>query len=182
LDSQRPEVRIELEKVLRHFSESHVGKLVAETAKKGGRFIPERSVEALLTAIQPPLLVEGRFDLLFQLTNGDWILVDFKAEEEPSAGSYRDRIHRNQINAYAWLIERAIGIKVKSAFLAYVHPIASQREHTPDVYGFESNALRKLKSLLVEEEHGLEAIPSRGTKGICPVCPYGKSVGGPCEH
>jgi len=182
LDSQRPEVRIELEKVLRHFSELDVGKLVAETAKKGGCFIPERSVEALLTAIQPPLLVEGRFDLLFQLTNGDWILVDFKAEEEPSVGSYRDRIHRNQINAYAWLIERAIGIKVKSTFLAYVHPIASQREHTPDVYGFESNAVRKLKSLLVEEEHGLEAIPSQGTKGICPVCPYSKSVGGPCEH
>lgn len=182
LDNQRPEVRIEVEKVLRHFSELHVGKLAAETAKKGGQIIPERSVEALLTAIQPPLLVEGRFDLLFQSTNRDWILVDFKAEEEPSAGSYRDRIHRNQMNAYAWLIERAVGIKVKSAFLAYVHPIASQREHTPDTNGFESNALTKLKSLSIEEEHGLEAKPSQGPKGTCPVCPYSENVGGPCEH
>nr|NIO36360.1 hypothetical protein [Candidatus Bathyarchaeota archaeon] len=152
-----------------------------DAAAQQRTIFPEHTLNSLLTSINPPLLVEGRLDLLFNAGNEGWMLIDFKAEEEPVIGSYRDRIHKGQMDAYAWLVEKALGLKIQKAILAYIHPNTSQRQHTPNVKEFEALATSRLGSLSVDSR-GLEAKYSSGPKGTCSVCPFSGNVGGPCDH
>lgn len=181
LSQYQGKLRIELERALENFSKLPISKTLMDAATQQRTIFPERTLNSLLTSMNPPLLVEGRLDLLFNAGNEGWLLIDFKAEEEPEIGSYRDRIHKGQMDAYAWLVEKALGLKIGKAFLAYIHPNASQREHTPNAEKFEAFATSKLGSLFVDSR-GLKAEYSSGPKGTCLVCPFSDNVGGPCDH
>jgi ATP-dependent helicase/nuclease subunit A len=174
----------EFEKALKNFANMAVGKMAIDSAVNHRPVEKERDLQFLfrLNQSSPPILVEGRIDLLFKNNNDEWILVDFKAEEMPSVGSYRYRVHYGQINAYGWLISRALGLKVAKAYLAYVHPNPNEREMIPDEKWFETKAKMHLDPLNIELEKGLKATPSHGPTGACTSCPYSKQVGGPCEN
>jgi ATP-dependent helicase/nuclease subunit A len=174
-------IRSELELALRNFSELPVSQLVEQAAVKKREIIKEQTISELFQACAPPLLVEGRFDLLFRSVDGQWLLVDFKAEEQPENGSYRDRIHVAQIDGYAWLTKRALELTIAKAYIAYVHPHSSQRECTPDPRRFENTALQIVNSSDIDQANGLTARPSQTSKGPCSACPFSKKVGGPCE-
>ena len=174
-------VRRELEKALENFSTLPISQQVAEAAHQKRPIIHERKLRGLLRSVNPPLLVDGRFDLLFYSNNGDWLLADFKAEREPEPNSYRDRVYQGQLDAYTWLIKEALGIKVEKAILAYVHPTASQREHTPSADRFDKLATSTLRALTTDS-YGLRAKPSAAPEGACAACPFSERVGGPCQH
>lgn len=168
---------------LQNFVALPIGKMVIDAAKNNRLPKKEQSLRSLLQAgaSQNPIYVEGRFDLVFQDSAGQWILVDFKAEDEPPANSYRDRIHKAQMDAYAWLIQKTLKLKVNLAYLAYVHPFSKQREITPDGEHFEANSRRAIETLSLDPLKGLKATPSFGPNGPCPSCPYSDYVGGPCD-
>jgi CRISPR/Cas system-associated exonuclease Cas4 (RecB family) len=175
--------RAEIAKALTNFSKLAVGKMAIDAARNNRELIKEKTLKALISwdASSPPILVQGRFDLLFQNQKGEWILVDFKAEEAPPQESFRARIYHRQIDAYAWLIANALGLKVSNAYLAYVHPNASEEELTPNEKKFEAQAKSSLSSLALDPKKGLKATPSYTPDGPCQSCPYNKEVGGPCE-
>ena len=177
-------VRAEIEKALTNFSKLNVGKMAINAARDGRPIHKEEELQALISwnSSFPPILVRGRFDLLFQNEKGDWILVDFKAEKMPPPNSFRDRIYRGQINAYAWLILNALGIKIKKAYLAYVHPNGAEKEVIPDETEFEEQVKSSINSLTLDPQKGLKATPSYSPDGPCSNCPYSRKVGGPCEN
>jgi ATP-dependent helicase/nuclease subunit A len=176
-------VRAEIVKALTNFSKLPVGKMAIDAARNNRTIMKEQPLQALISsnASSPPILVQGRFDLLFQNQKGEWILVDFKAEEAPPQKSFRDRIYQGQINAYSWLISNAIGLKVKKAYLAYIHPNGAEQELFPDETQFEKQVKSSLGSLSLDPQKGLKATPSYGPDGPCQSCPYNREVGGPCE-
>ena len=175
-------VRSEIAKTLENFSRLAVGKMAIAAARNNSTIKKEETLRALISfdASSPPILVQGRFDLLFQNQNGEWILVDFKAEEAPPQKSFRDRMYHRQVEAYAWLISNALGLKVSKAYLAYVHPNGTEQEFVPDEEQFEKHVKSSLSSLDLDPEKGLKATPSYGADGPCQSCPYNKEWG-PCE-
>ena len=176
-------VRAEIVKALTNFSKLTVGKMVINAARNNRTIMKEQTLQALISwdASSPPILVQGRFDLLFQNQKGEWILADFKAEEAPPQESFRARIYHGQIDAYAWLISNALGLKVSKAYLAYVHPNESEEELAPNEKQFEAQAKSSLSSLALDPKKGLKATSSYAPDGPCQSCPYNKDVGGPCE-
>lgn len=177
-------VRGEIVKALTNFSKLAVGKMVIDAALNNREIMKERTLRALISfdASSPPIQVDGRFDLLFQNQDGEWILVDFKAEEAPPPKSFRDRIYRRQMDAYAWLILNALGFKVDKAYLVYVHPDGTEQELVPDEHQFETQVKSSLSSLDLDLFKGLKAKPSYSKDGPCQSCPFNRNVGGPCEN
>jgi ATP-dependent helicase/nuclease subunit A len=176
--------RDEIIKALKNFSNLTAGKMAIDAARNNRKIMKEQTLQALLSrdASSPPILVKGRLDLLFQNQKGEWILVDYKAEEAPPQGSFRPRIYHGQIDAYAWLISNALGLTVSKAYVAYVHPNAYEEELAPNEKQFESQAKSSLSSLALDSKKGLRATPSYARDGPCQSCPYNKQVGGPCEE
>lgn len=176
--------RAEFEKALTNFSALASGKMAIKAALNGRKLEKEIDLDAMLNIRpdMPPIMVEGRVDLLFLNEKNEWILVDFKTEDMPPTDSYRSRIHQGQLNAYAWLIAKSMGRHVKKAYLAYVHPFPLEQEMIPNENWLEETGKVELTSLTLDSERGLKAKPSKELNGPCASCPYSKQVRGLCEN
>src|SRR5487761_546050 len=152
--------------------------------QEGKQIFKEKEFSQMLAITgKPPLIVQGKFDLLYELPNEKFCLVDYKSEERAPRGSYRELVHRAQIHAYGWAIERALGVNVSRAVIAYVHPRADVDNVVPDPRSFEIQIKSALDHLMddFDSVKGLRATPSTGENGVCASCPYSANVGGPCE-
>ena len=173
----------EFEIALQNFLSLPAGKAAIDATINSRQIKKEKTLSCLLNLSPktPPVLVEGRVDLIFTDENGDLFLIDYKSEQKPESGTYIERIHNGQINSYVWLISKAMGVEVKKAYLLYIHPQAVEVEVQMDKSWFEEKA-KMLTTLTYDNETGLKATPSKGKEGVCTYCPYNRTVGGPCEN
>ena len=182
---KEPTIATDLVTAVNNFEQLAVGKLALAAAKAGNELKKEVSLQGVVT-LNPgglQILVKGKVDLLFQGTSGNWVLVDYKAEQKPPGGSYRERLYNGQIQAYVWLIERTLGVKVSTAYLAYIHPYSDQVPITPNPKFFETQVNTVIPAIQVDPQRGLQAKPSYAANGPCGSCPYNKKdAGGPCEN
>jgi ATP-dependent helicase/nuclease subunit A len=181
----KPSEKNELISAIANFERLGVGKSFIAALKLGKQFMKELSLQSVVRVTSGNLLipVDGKADLLFQDANDKWTLVDYKTEEKPPAGSYRERLYAGQIQAYVWLIDKACGIKVERAYLAYVHPYSDEVAIPPNPTHFETQVGTLVPNLKIDPARGLEAKPSYDPTGPCNSCPFNdKYAGGPCEN
>lgn len=177
--------KTELVAAVSNFEHLVVGKSYVTAVKFGRQSKKELSFQSVVRVGSGNLSipVDGKVDLLFQEVNSKWILVDYKAEEKPPAGSYRERLYAGQIQAYVWLIKKALGYDVQQAYLAYVHPYPDEVAITPDPNLFETQVNAVIPKLRIDPDRGLEAKPSYGPTGPCSSCPFNhQDAKGPCEN
>jgi ATP-dependent helicase/nuclease subunit A len=182
---KEPTIASDLVTAVNNFERLAVGKSALAAAKRGNQLMREVGLQGVVTSGPGDLqiLVKGKVDLLFQDTGGNWVLVDYKAEEKPPSGSYRERLYNGQIQAYVWLIEKTLGMKVNTAYLAYIHPYSDQVAVTPSPTFFETQVNTVIPAIQVDPQRGLQARPSYAVNGPCGSCPYNKrDAGGPCEN
>lgn len=179
-----PSTRDALVSAVKNFEALPIGKAATAIASNGKDLLKEQTLSSTIFVGQgvPPILVNGKFDLLFEEDSAGWTLVDYKIEVEPPAGSFRDRLYRGQIHAYSWLISKVLGHGTNHAYLAYLHPYPSLVEIKPEPDWFIASATSALTSMSLDPGKGLQAKPSYGSNGSCSACPYSKEVGGPCEN
>ena len=185
IENRRSEKAKALAIALGNFESSKTCGKVVEAIRAGRQPVPELPFAYPVTVNSYPSIgVQGRIDLVFELIPGEWWVVDYKTEARPPSGSYLERRHRIQINAYAWALEKIYGRKVVKGVIAYVYPTYSEDEFTPDAVGFEASIQRAVTGLALEKDSikGLVARPDFKPGQICSWCPYSGKRGGPCEH
>lgn len=184
-ENRRSEYAKALALALKNFETSAVGVTVADVFKQGRQPLRELPFAyPLVVNGSPTIEVRGRIDLSFESVPGQWWVVDYKTEAKPPADSYLERMHRTQINAYAWALQKIYGYNVVKGTVAYVYPTFDCDEFVPDAQAFESGLVKALSSLEIEKDSkkGLIARPDLRPGQICSWCPYSGKKGGPCEH
>ncbi|MHA1882479.1 MAG: UvrD-helicase domain-containing protein [Candidatus Thorarchaeota archaeon] len=166
-----------------NFDSSTIYQELHDCIENGRDYFKEFKVHAVLEPDNMPgIPIDGRVDLLYEQPSGAKVAVDYKAEMKPPVGSYISRIHEMQLSAYAWLLEKHYGWSVAKCAVVYLYPQLEVFEFTPDPRFFENRLETALQNLIVDGKRGLTVKPSLGPNGTCTLCPYAKSVGGPCEH
>ena len=170
---------------LKNFESSpSCSKLVAAIRAKRQPLREFRFASTISSEGYPSIEVKGQIDLAFEADPGEWWVVDYKTEARPSAGSYLERKHRTQINAYAWALKKVKGYKVVKGIVAYIYETYYGDEFVPDPDSFEASMKQAIDGLVMENDSikGLVARPNMDPGQICSWCPYSGKKGGPCEH
>ena len=184
-EQQRSNLAHELMRALKNFESSEVGQLLKQSAKERKEISREEHFAQIIEISgYSPIELSGIIDLRFETASREWALVDFKSELQPPAGSYKERMHRMQLNAYAWVVEKSYGLHINRAVVAYVHPTYSQDSFVPNPSLFEANVKQAITTLELDKDptKGLVARPKSGPDQVCASCPYSLKVGGPCEY
>ena len=95
------------------FLQTKVGQALISNPKA----LRERSVVFSRLIDSQPVLVQGIIDALYQDENGEWVIIDYKTDQDASRDALIDK-HSRQINLYRYAVEGITGCSVSRMYVA----------------------------------------------------------------